>query len=283
MRQIIRYLFLISFLFCSFFLRAQFNSEKYDKEFFLIGTLNEYMGYQRTHTYADNFYYQRVDILSKDELKHTLFIDSLFSSDYRDITIVNNGAFMGIKMYSPSLSLKIDDYYNYTPTRTFSGKMDTIYRGTLKNEKVVTEKQMLSFILGAYLRFGQNSEKANMHIKALKSFNIIETDKEFKRTMYSFSMPNAQSKAKLCKALLEKLECENVEFYFRESIPAGNFVIFAPSQKIMEVINEAEFLKRQIDLINTEHVKFTPNGDKFIWSEPDYPKFNRDKDAKIEK
>jgi hypothetical protein len=245
----------------------------YDKEFFLIGTLNEYMGYQRTLTHADDFYYQRVDILSKNELKHTLFIDSLFSADYSDITIVNNGASLGIKMYSPSLSHKIDDYYNYAPSGRLSGQMDTVYTGILKNGKFVTEKQMLSFILGAYLRYGQNSEGANSLIQLLKRENLIEIGKEFKREMYAFAMPNAQSKAKLCKVLLEKLGCENVEFYYRKSIPAGNFVIFTPSQKIMEVINAAEFLKGYIELINTDHVEFTRNGDKFIWREPNYRSF----------
>jgi hypothetical protein len=47
MREQIRNLFLILFVFCSFITRAQFDNEKYDKYFFLIGTLNEYMGYQR--------------------------------------------------------------------------------------------------------------------------------------------------------------------------------------------------------------------------------------------
>src|SRR5262249_2209987 len=111
----IRYLFLLSFLLNSFVSNAQFDDKKYDKESFLIGFLNEYMGYQRTFTNGDDFYYQRVDIMGKEELKKALFIDSLFSSGYPDITIVNNGAPMGIKLYSPTLSKKIDTYYEYKP------------------------------------------------------------------------------------------------------------------------------------------------------------------------
>jgi hypothetical protein len=273
MKLLVRFLFLICFLFCSFFLKAQFNNEMYDKELFLIGTLNEYMGYQRTLTHADYFYYQRIDILSNNELKHTLFIESLFNTDYPDITIVNNGASIGLKMYSPSLSLQVDDYYSYAPSGRFSGQMDTVYAGVLKNEKFVTEKQMRSFILGAYLRYGRNSEGTNSLIQLLKRENLMEIDKEFNREVYAIAMTNAPTKAKLCAALLENLGCENVEFYYRKSIPAGNFVFFTPSQKIIDVINEAELLKGYIEIINTDQVEFTPNGDKFIWREPNYPSF----------
>ena len=64
------------FLFLSLPLVAQFNGGKYDKEIFLIGTLNDYMGYQRTFTNGNGFSYQKVDDMST---KHALFIDSLFS------------------------------------------------------------------------------------------------------------------------------------------------------------------------------------------------------------
>lgn len=271
MKPQFRILFLITIVFCSLTLRAQFDQKKYDKEFFLVGTLNEYMGHQRSYSHGDEFYYQRVDILSKDALNHALFIDSLFSTDYPDITIVNNGAPMGIKIYSPTLSHKMDEYYNYVPSGTFSGQMDTVYSGTLKNDKFVTEKQMMSFILGAYLRYGLNAEIAKLVIQHLKNENLIKTEIESQREMYVLSMPNAQSKATLCKMLLEKLGCENVGFYHRNTIPAGNFVAFTPSDNMMDVINTAGLLKKNIELINTDHVEFTSNGDKYIWREPNIP------------
>ena len=44
-KQFIHFIFVFTFLFYSFSLQAQFDNEKYDKESFLIGTLNEYMNY----------------------------------------------------------------------------------------------------------------------------------------------------------------------------------------------------------------------------------------------
>ena len=142
MKQINLYLILVTFLYCSPFAKAQFENEKYDKESFLIGTLSEYMGYQRTFTNGNNFYYQRVDIMSKQDLKNALFIDLLFNLDYPDITIVNNGASQGIKIYSPALSRKIDDYYNYEPSGIRTGARDTVYRGNLKKDIFQTKKQI---------------------------------------------------------------------------------------------------------------------------------------------
>ena len=276
MKQFNRYLFLFIFLFCSSLLKAQFDNEKYCKESFLIGTLDEYMGYQRTFTNGNNFYYQRVDIMGKEDLKNALFIDSLFCSDYTDITIVNNGAPKGIKIYSPSLSLKIDDYYNYKPQHHWTSQGDTIYGGDIKKEKFESEKQKLSFILGAYLRYRINKDRINSTIQFLKKGNFLEENKEYENVSFGFSMPNAPSKAKICVDLLKDLGCKDVEYIISKGyIPVGHFVIFIPSDKIREVIDDAEYLCQYIETINTNYVEFTPNGQKFIWDEPVRPSFPR--------
>lgn len=73
---------MFSFLFFSFVYlsKAQFDIEKYDKEAFLIGTLNDYLGFQRVFTEkSDSFYYQRVYYYSNNGLKLALFVDSLFN------------------------------------------------------------------------------------------------------------------------------------------------------------------------------------------------------------
>lgn len=271
MNQFVRYLLLINFLFFSFLLKAQFDNKKYDKEFFLIGTLNEYMGYQRTFSKSDYFYYQRIDIMSKNDLKYALFIDSLFSVDYKDITIVNNGAPQGIKMYSPTLSKRVDDFYDYSPGSTFTGQMDTVYSGKLKKQKFVTDKQIYSFLLGAYLRYGEDKNRTNIITQLLKKENKIDSAKLYENECYAFNLPNAPSKAKLCGELLKGLGCESVDYIYRTSIPAGHFVIFNPTRKMIDVINDAKLLSAYIETINTDKIEFTPNGTKFIWKEPDYP------------
>jgi len=276
-------------------LKAQFDNEKYDKESFLIGTLNEYMYYQRTFSNGSKFYNQRVDIMSQNDLQHALFIDSLFNLDYSDITIVNNGASQGIKIYSPTLSLKIDDYYNYVPLNIRTSQGDTIYGGHLKKEKFETEKQKLSFLLGVCLRNAAadraisrsiadfysrtnrdvtelqnktNQDVTNFLIQSLKKENLLDENCNFEN---SFSFPNAPSKAKVCTELLKDLDCHVEYVVMRDYIPVGHKVLFIPSNKILEVINEAERLLNYIETIDTNHVEFTLGGSKFILDEPEKP------------
>lgn len=258
--------YLVISVFCSFLLQAQFDSHTYDKESFLIGTVSEYMGYQRTFTGRDDFLYHRVDILSQDELQLALFIDSLFSPDYPDITIVDNGASLRIKLYSPALSSEIDDYFNYEPSGMTMAHRDTVYIGKLKKKVFANEKQKLSFLLGAYLRYGEDRDKANSLIQLLKKEKLLK--KNYDNSAHVIFMTNAPLKAQRCEKLLKELGSKKVKYVYRKSVPAGNLVLFNPSPKIMKIINEADRLQNEINSIPTSTVKFTSDGSKYIWKEP---------------
>ncbi len=251
---------------------AQFKTKQYDKEALLIGTLNEYMGYQRTFSSGNTFYFQRIDIISRNELKHALFIDSLFSADYNDITIVNNGAPMGIKMYSPTLSSKIDRYYHYKVMNGHTTRQgDTIYKGDVDIHQLTNAKQKLSYLLGAYLRFGKNEKSTQSIIQHLKENSHWPNVNSNTDIYYAISFPNATSKAKYCEILLKEFNCKNVLYAYRNTIPAGHYVVFTPSPKIKKVIIEAEGLSKLIANITTDHIEFTIDGEKYIWQEPYKP------------
>ncbi len=245
------------FLFLSLPLVAQFNGGKYDKEIFLIGTLNDYMGYQRTFTNGNGFSYQKVDDMST---KHALFIDSLFSPDYTDITLMSYGGDGRVTMYSPSLSRRIDDYYDYklSSTRTLAG--DTIYYGKVSGENFKTKKQKLSFLLGAYVSDGMSSGRTNNIVQTLR-----KKPDEYVKVLYGFSIPNSVGKAQLCAELLKELGCEEVEYVHRNTtIPHGHFVIFSPSKKMRKLMQEARRLEADIESIRTGHVQFTADGTKYV-------------------
>lgn len=273
--QFYRYLLLCLLLLSGLPAKAQFDPAKFDKESFLIGTLSEYMGYQRTFTNKDDFYYQRVDIMSQQELKRAIFIDSMFHLNYADITIVNNGAPQGIKIYSPSLTEKIDEYYNYQPTGIRTTPGDTVYGGNVIKERFDTEKQKYSFLLGAALRYGGDQSRANSIIQSLKNDKLLAGDENYGNLAYVFSMPNAPTKAQVCVDFLKDLGCGDVEFVSRNTIPAGNFVVFTPNSAMLEILNEAERLRQHIEKIDTSHIEFTADGTKFIWQEPAVPSFKK--------
>lgn len=240
-------LFAMLFAF-SFTSKAQFDSEKYDKLAFLIGTLSDYMGYQRTfNANSVTSLYQRVDIYrKKGSLNFALFIDSLFSSEYSDMFMTSDNPSEIVNLYSPSLTKLIDKYYNYKPFKGITTQGDAIFYGLLKKGVFKTEKEKLSFLLGAYLRYEHNG---------------------------TISIANSMSKAALCAKMLRKFDCE-VEYTIIKGVPGVHKVLFWPSQKIQELINEAENLNNYITNINTDKIEFTPNGTKYILKEPHKPYFS---------
>ena len=229
MSHLNRYLFLAASLVCSLLSKAQFDSEKYDKESFLLGMLDEYMGYQRVFKPGvDDFNYHRVDIYGQGDLKTVVFIDSLFHADNPDIYIVNNGASKGLKLYSSTLSAAIDKYFDYKPSWSKTLKGDTIYSGDLRQEMLKTEKQKLSYLLGAFLRFGDCETKEGEPGKDKKILmdkypdrpqihmmdRLDPNKKDAKCIKYSIETPNAPRKAQLCTRLLMELGCEEVQYIF---------------------------------------------------------------------
>lgn len=262
MKQFRCYLFLFVFLFFSLPLVAQFDSKKYNKESFLVGTLNEYFGYQRSFTGGD--YYQRVDLMNRSSLQYALFIESLFKADNPDIKLVDNGAPMGLIIYSSGLSQKIDEYYNYTFSRNI--KYDylnhDVYIGTVKGEVFETEKQKLSFLLGAYLFYHANKGVTESVIQVFKRENLLKEDRDY-RNVYMMNVPNGGAKALLVAQLLKDMDCEEVEYIYRDTtIPRGHAVIFKPSKKVKRMIDEAERLETYIKTLRTYDVKFASDGTK---------------------
>ena len=230
--------------------KAQFDAEKYDKECFLVGTLDEYMGYDRTfEVKGEDAFYQRIEKYRLNELPTVLFLSSLFDSDYQDISVVKTEYIVpDIAIYSPGLSAEVDKYYNYEPEMACTVQGNRDYSGKVNGEKIETEKQKQSFLLGAYLRYGEACDN--------------ETGS------YRFFMTNAGNKSKLIADLLSRLGCTHVEYLVKiDRIPNGHYVTFTPSSKMQTVINEAERLREYISKVDTRDVEFTTAGRKFVLKE----------------
>lgn len=205
------------FAFCTLVVQGQakFNL---DKEMFLIGTLDDYMGHQQTfNAHSDSFYYKMVDIYFQQEKNIALFIKKLFVKDHPDLRLEDNGASKGLKLYSDSLSGIINSYFNFKPSGSQTLRGDVIYTGYLNKNKFITPQQKLSFLAGAYFRnSGSTSD-------------------------YRLSIPNSTSKAKVCEQLLNQLGCKNVTYEMRRGIPARHFITFEPTPvllKIFETIDQ---------------------------------------------
>lgn len=215
-----------------------------EKEAFLMGTLDDYMGRNQMFTAkADSFYYQMVDIYFQSEYKLALFIDSLFKEEANDLCIRNNGAPKGIKLYSEELSGRINEYFSYTPTnQTIGYGKDTLYIGLIKKDRFTTESQKLAFLAGIYLRY-----KVPISNKIEKERFEHSFNKKAEPDIYWISIANSRSKAKICKDLLIEEGCSKVEYIIKSNyIPVGHHILFKPSEKVRKVIEEMDKIRNSI-------------------------------------
>ncbi|MDR2953690.1 MAG: hypothetical protein LBV43_01245 [Prevotella sp.] len=203
---------------------GQLDLSNFDKESFLIGTLDDYMGRQQTFTASvDSFDFQKVDIYAQSEKGIALLIDSLFKDEYNDLYITNNNAPKGIKLYSKPLAAKVNEYYNFKSTGGFTMYGDTVYTGYLIPEKFSTESRKLSFLAGAFLRSGG----------------------KFENGTYYITIPNSPSKARVCANLLKEMGCTDVSYEMLPNyIPVGHWVYFRPSQEVENILQQLSPIKK---------------------------------------
>lgn len=251
-------------LFSSFSLpgKAQLDTVKYDKTCFLMGTLDEYMGYCRSFKVkGEDEFHQRIDRYGLQQLPTALFLNSLFEPDYQDIYLVKSGDNPPVlTMYSSRLSSEVDKYYEYKPEMGISRQGNRLWKGRMKKEKLETEKQKLSYLLGAYLIYRRECAEDGR---------------------YCFYLANAGDKAILIKELLQGLGCRKIDYDILQNIPRGNVLTFEPSFKMQQVIDEAERLQAYISGIDTKKVEFTADGKKYLLKE--FPQMSVEESVKVMK
>ena len=202
-----------------------------DNDYFLIGTLGDYMGREKFKNIEE-----RVDKYYKSEKKLCTSIDSMFKNNYPDLKLSSlkykTSKQRVFELHSKTLSKRIESFFTYKPSGrgTFKGDMafkdidydtiadytnfikthyDTIYQGNLRPEKFNTEIQKLSFVTGAFVRYGWKKD-----------------------SLYQISVANSTSKVKLLDSLLKELGCNHVNYEMRMAIPVYHKVSFKPTDQL---------------------------------------------------
>ncbi len=226
MKRIYLMFFLLSIIQLS---NGQNSILKIDHDYFLVGTLSDYMGREKYKKIE-----KRVDVYYQSEKKMCLLIDSIFRPTYPDLVFSAEKNETTLKdefeLYSESLARNIEKFYNYEPSgrKEYSGEadfetlnidsltktkdfstiyFDTIYTGKLKLDIFKTELQKISFIVGAYIRFG-----------------------DYINSKYQISIPNSASKVSVLVKLLKDIGCSDVKYEIKNKyIPVGHTVFFYPT------------------------------------------------------
>lgn len=240
MKNLIALILILSLFSCD-----KYENVSIDNDYFLIGTLSDYMGRERFEEIED-----RVDKYSQSEKQLCLTIDSIFKKSYPDLEFSSSVHKITKKdefeLYSKTLAKRIESFYSYkasgrmvyngkdeieklnldslTKTKNFyETNFDTIYTGRLKINVFEKEKQKLSFITGAYVRYGWQTD-----------------------SLYHIRVFNSISKVKILNELLMGVGCANVDYDIKKgNIPTPHTVSFSPTEQLKY------YFEKYIEMRNT--------------------------------
>src|SRR5690606_16806649 len=158
-------------------------SQNLDKEYFVLGTLNDYMGRQ---VYSSSLT-ERIDVFSETEKPLMDTIIALF--DNKMLIEEDRKNYI---LKSEALTQKLNSLYDFTfsskSAKTYEDlqnkKLDSVFAGVLKEDIFENKEQIYSFITGAYVRHKRNDDST-----------------------YGIFIANSRSKAKLLYEKLLELGC----------------------------------------------------------------------------
>jgi len=212
-----------------------------DNDYFLLGTLGDYLG--RYKTKNDDF----IDDYYKGETLLISYIMNMYHDEFPEFIVEKNqypyNSVTDI-LKSKKIAEKINSFYNYKSSGgyrvdqsifKFKGQelrkkmddiakstepKDTVYEGTMKSNLFKTNLQKISFIIGAYSRYGEVNENK-----------------------YCIRLVNSNSKYGYCVEILKQLKCKNIEIKIIENIPTSQLIYFEPSQELKKYLDEYKFLR----------------------------------------
>lgn len=187
--------------------------EKLDKDFFLLGTLDEYMGkrFYQDKPIVDQFYPNEGIIVS--------VLEPMLKTEYPDLTckVEDSGH---IILYSESLSKKIKEYYHITD-KNFQETNSSSIEATLSINEFKNKQQKYSYLAGVFLKYG-----------------------EVKNDRFFLKFANNGNKINICKELLKELGGIDIKFESQKTIPAINTISFLADKELKQYLLKAQELKK---------------------------------------
>ncbi len=229
-------LFFIPLLFCGLHCFGQSSDSKIHNDYFLLGTLNDYMGRDKYDAVAN-----RVDEYYPNEKPLVFFLDSIYKNCYPDLALSTSAQTGRLELRSTVLAQKVNDFYDFQSSGrgTYCGKADfkslnldslantpdfrskyfeSVYTGRVKADIFTSDSERVSFIVGAYVRFGGKKD-----------------------SLYYISIPNSVSKVNVLAEQLKYLKCTNVNYIIKKDyIPCGHSVYFTPTEELKTYLETSQ-------------------------------------------
>jgi hypothetical protein len=204
---------------------------KIQREYFLLGTLNDYMG--RSVDPRDKNLVDRYDAI-QGPLVNTL--DSILKLDYPNSAYRverytdSKNAPLSFKIFSDTLFKKLNKYYIFKQSGSFTSDNNPqlnnrpILVGALKTNVFHNDSEKLAFLAGTYVRFGLSND-----------------------TAYEISIANSYSKAIVCYHLLTDFKCKATYQVRQNYIPTGFHVYFHPNAQVKAYLQNYIYLRKRLD------------------------------------
>lgn len=189
-----------------------------DGESFLLGTVSDYMErdvFTNKKDKIEQYGFYEKSLVNK--------IYYLLIEKYNDLLIKKFETSGDRVICSEKLAEKINSNYNYYKS-TITQNNDSVFYRKLKPNILKTELQKISFVVGAYARFGSNHD-GRYYIRFVSSMSHFD----------------------VCKKTLKELNCENIEVEITKTIPESQLIYFKPSKELMKYMVNYAYLRNQIE------------------------------------
>lgn len=201
-------------------------SQKRDVDFkyFFYGTLSDYIGRNKCAKYPENadYYYPYEESLMQ-------FNYDYLKEGYRDLVIDSvERRTLKSKVLTEEINklfkFKFDDGFCSDREDANGELIDSSFVGKIKTEIFKTKQQKISYLVGAYVRYGVKSD-----------------------TSYSIRIANSLSTFPACMKLLEEIGCKDIRSKIVENIPVGYTIWFTPTKELKSYLSKYMFLRQKLE------------------------------------
>ncbi|MGM0566192.1 MAG: hypothetical protein ACQESX_05490 [Bacteroidota bacterium] len=203
--------------------------QRLDRTFYLLGTLEDYMGRHYPKNNPGKWSY--IMTLHQDRIGEIKRIEEVTGAKFKQRRKQKNCSncqeFYELKSFFRAK--KINSFYEFNKNKGMRDKLGfTFYTGQLNCERILnaTKDQQISFLAGQFL-----------------------TDGEKKAQAYKLALYNSPNRFECLLKVLQNLKCEVIRKEEVEGIPVGYFIEFKPTDMIKKII-DIEILKKHT-LVNS--------------------------------
>lgn len=198
--------------------------QELDKTFYLLGSLEDYMG--RTYPKNNPKQWSYINTLQQDRIGEIKRIEEVTGVKVKKKN-KEKGCDNCQELYvlkSFSRAKKINSFYDFNKNRIGRDLLGfAFYTGQLKCDKILnaTRAQQISFLAGQFLTAGEKTENA-----------------------YQLTLYNAPIRYECLIQLLRKLDCKITLEEQVQRIPVGYYITFVPNDEIKKVLDKELLIKK---------------------------------------